>query len=369
VRVLHVHSGNLYGGVETFLATLSRCRGMTPSMQMAVALSFDGAIGRELRAAGVETPLVGEVRLRRPDTVWRARRALARLLDRERFDVAVCHQAWPLAIFGPAVKAAGVPLVSWVHMAQTGRHWLDRWAWRVQPDCYIVNSRFTASVLPPTTARVETVYYPVQQSVETTYSREVMRRELETPDNNVVIIQVSRMEPWKGQTVCLEALGKLRAQSGWTCWQVGGAQRPAEARYLHSLGADAARLGIADRVRFLGQRADVRSLLAASDIFCQPNIEPEPFGISFIEALGAGLPVVATAIGGALEIIDESCGVLVPPRDSCALASTLGRLMDDRRERARMGPAGPARARSLCDPRAQMQRIAEVLEDVSCRAQ
>jgi len=55
------------------------------------------------------------------------------------------------------------------------------------------------------------------------------------------------------------------------------------------------------RVRFVGERLDVARILAAADIFCQPNIEAEPFGIVFIEALYAGLPVVASASGGALE--------------------------------------------------------------------
>ena len=76
MNVLHVHSGNLYGGVETVLTTLARARDAAPNMQMSVALSFNGQVGQELRACGVETPLLGEVRLRRPDSVWRARRAL-----------------------------------------------------------------------------------------------------------------------------------------------------------------------------------------------------------------------------------------------------------------------------------------------------
>src|SRR5207248_1694340 len=81
-------------------------RGAAPSMQMTVALSFDGRIGRELRAEGVATAMLGEVRLRRLHTVWRARRALATMLTQEKIDVAVCHQAWPHAVFGPVIKRA-----------------------------------------------------------------------------------------------------------------------------------------------------------------------------------------------------------------------------------------------------------------------
>ena len=57
------------------------------------------------------------------------------------------------------------------------------------------------------------------------------------------------------------------------------------------------------------QRDDVPRLLAAADIFCQPNLGPEPFGIGFVEALSAGLPVITTATGGALEIVDGDCGI------------------------------------------------------------
>ncbi len=77
-----------------------------------------------------------------------------------------------------------------------------------------------------------------------------------------------------------------------------------------------------------------RRLLAAADIHCQPNTGPEPFGITFIEALYAGLPVVTTSIGGALEIVDGSCGMLVEPNDPAALAGALRRLIEDRELRA-----------------------------------
>ena len=167
--------------------------------------------------------------------------------------------------------------------------------------------------------------------------------------------------------MCLEALGNLRDRPDWVCWQVGGAQRPVEERYaLRRCAPPPSAWAFADRVRFVGQRSDVPDVLAAADIFCQPNIEPEPFGISFIEALSAGLPVVTSAIGGALEIVDDTCGCAGAARRSGSLASALDRLIGDRRERERMGLAGPARARALCDPATQMPRIAELLESVSC---
>ncbi len=366
MRVLHIHSGNLHGGVETFFLALARARHFAPAMEMSVALSYDERLAAELRREAVPTTILGPVRLRRPDTVWRARRALKKLLTECHFDVAVCHQAWPLAIFGPAVKATGLPIVSWIHMAPSD-HWIDRLASRVEPDLIVCNSRFTASLIEPASARVAVAYYPLELVTDAAHAPrrvEAIRQQLHTPASDVVVIQVSRMEALKGQQICLEALARLAGRQDWTCWQVGGAQRAPEQHYLNALRATTERLGISSRVRFTGERADVADLMAASDVYCQPNVAPEGFGITFIEAMAAGLPVVTSAIGGALEIVDDTCGVLVPAGDTAAVAASLDRLIADRDERRRLGQAGRERANALCDPAAPMQRIADLLMDV-----
>jgi glycosyltransferase involved in cell wall biosynthesis len=355
VHVLHVHSGNLYGGVETFLLSLARFRALAPSMHMGVALTSEGRIAADLRTAGVPVTILGEARLSRPLSVWRARRAFASLLRSQRPDVVVCHQPWPLALFGTVAKRHSVALVLWMHMAAS-RHWLDRLARRIDSGTIVCNSEFTASTLPASKARVEVVYAPVD--VSPNRSRDPLRLQA---DRDIVIIQVSRMEPLKGHTVLLDALGRLRDRAGWTCRLAGGAQRPHEAQYMESLRARASALGIGDRVEFLGDRCDVPSLLADADIYCQPNIAPDAFGLSLIEAMAAGLPVVTSALGGAKEIVDQTCGALVAPRDAIALASQLAALLENPDHRARLGANGPERARALCDPATQMPRIAEIL--------
>ena len=119
--------------------------------------------------------------------------------------------------------------------------------------------------------------------------------------------------------------------------------------------------GISDRVRFAGERRDVAAILRAADIYCQPNVSPEPFGISLVEAQAAGLPIVTTALGGALEIVDDTCGLLVAPHDPDALAAALRRLLGDDALRRRLGQAARDRSGALCDLTRQMQRMYEVL--------
>jgi glycosyltransferase involved in cell wall biosynthesis len=365
MRVLHVYTGNLYGGVETLLGTLARHRGLCPEMEPEFALCFAGRLARELADAGAVVHSLGGVRLSRPWTVWQARRRLSRLLTRERFDAVICHSCWPHVVFGPGVRRRGLPLVFWAHDAHAGKHWLERRARRTRPDLVLANSRFTQAAVPNLFAgvRSEVLYLPVPAPdfADRERHRRRLREELQTPADATVIIQASRLERWKGHTQFLEALARLRHLAGWVCWVTGGAQRPQEEAYLAELRDLADGLGLGDRVRFLGQRNDVPRLLAAADIHCQPNMGPEPFGIAFVEALHAGLPVVTTALGGALEIVDESCGVLVPPADAEALAAALGRLIEEPAGGSRLGQGGPQRARDLCAPDRQLPRLYRLL--------
>jgi glycosyltransferase involved in cell wall biosynthesis len=270
-------------------------------------------------------------------------------------------------VLGPASRGARVPLALWLHDAGAGRHWLDRRARLNPPDLVVCNSRFTSEAarrLYPR-ARAEVVYSPLSAcaspTARTPAARAALRAEMGTPEGAVVIIQVGRMEPLKGHAVHLEALAALREVPDWVCWQVGGAQRATEAEYVRELKSLAARLRIGDRVRFAGERADVAELLAAADIYCQPNTRPESFGLTFVEALLARLPVVTTDLGGAREIVDESCGRLVAPGDARAMADALRPLVEEPDARQSLGARGPARARELCDPARQVRRVGEIL--------
>jgi glycosyltransferase involved in cell wall biosynthesis len=361
MNVLHVHSGNLYGGVETLLTTLATQRKLCPAMKPQFALCFQGRLEKELRNAGVAVYMLGSTRIRRPASVLRARRVVTDLVRQGSFDIVVCHSSWSQAIFGPVIRDTGLPIAFWMHGPVAGRHWIERWARRVKPDLVICNSRFTSESASNlySDIQVEVIYCPLTDSAVrlSPMERSALRLGLQTNESDVVIIQVGRMEEWKGHLLHLEALSILRDVPGWTCWIIGGAQRPAEIAYLKRVKRQAERLRIADRVRFAGSRDDVPRLLSAADIFCQPNTGPEPFGMVFVEALFSRLPIVTTNIGGAREIIDETCGALVPSSDSHALAHALRQLLQTPERRTELGAGSPERARRLCDPHAQLVRL------------
>ena len=368
MRILHVYSGNLFGGVEAILVALARGRSIGPALEHQFALSFHGRLERKLVESGAAVHHVGAVRMSRPGTVRSARAALARMLEASTFERVICHAPWSQAIFGGVARRAHVPLVFWAHDVMTGRHWTERLARRVLPALVVCNSHFTKSTLPALYPGLpaEVVYAPVEPAGvrAAACSRRWTRAALDTPASATVVVQASRSERWKGHEDLLDALSTLRDLPDWVWWQVGGAQRPAEATFLDALKRSARRLGILDRIRWLGERDDVPALLDAADVYCQPNREPEPFGIALVEALAAGLPVVTSRLGGACEIVDATFGVLVEPSDPAGLASALRELIASPERRARLGERGPDRARALCDPGVALHRLAGVLREM-----
>ena len=372
LKVIHVTAGNLFGGVENTLSILAQQTHWDDRLERRFAVCFEGRLAQNLRATGANLTMLGPVRVRYPWQILRARRVLREAIARDRVDAVICHMVWSLVIFGAVARRMRIPLVYWMHNVAAGQHWLERAAAWIQPDLAVVNSEYTAQTLaklfkvPPP----HVIIHPVAQISGrnlSTAERARVRAAAGVDDGKVVIIQVSRMEAGKGHSLHLEALALLKSIGAWHCWMVGGAQRPEEQDYLDRLQRKAAELRIAERVTFLGERADVAELLRAADIFCQPNATEEAFGVVFVEAMAAGLPVVGTAIGGPAEIVQSSCGRLVAPGDSEGLAVELRTLIMDPALRATLGRNGPARAASLSQPDSALTKLTRAIADVDTK--
>ncbi|MGI4952087.1 MAG: glycosyltransferase [Janthinobacterium lividum] len=198
-------------------------------------------------------------------------------------------------------------------------------------------------------------------AVQTTASRAGF--DLDTP---FIFGVFSRLSPWKGQRVVLEALARLPNVG---CVIAGGALF-GEEDYARSLVALAAELGVTDRVRFLGHRADVPALMRAVDAVVHPSTEPEPFGRTLVEAMLARRPVVAAAAGAVAEIITEGTGCLVPPGDAAALAAALRQVQARQGSGAQQAQLDRAEARArTCYGAEQMRRsIRAIVADVGDRS-
>ncbi|OLC54085.1 MAG: hypothetical protein AUH92_04710 [Acidobacteria bacterium 13_1_40CM_4_69_4] len=163
----------------------------------------------------------------------------------------------------------------------------------------------------------------------------------------------------KGQAVLLRAVGRLsEGGAGPTLVIVGdGPERQA-------LEAAAAALAGRARVLFTGERADARHLLPAFDVAVVPSIEREGFGLAALEAMDAGLPVVASRVGGIPEVVrDGQTGLLVPPGDEEALAAAIARLLERPEERGGFGAEGRRRVESRFRAAPMARRIEDLYEE------
>jgi len=180
-----------------------------------------------------------------------------------------------------------------------------------------------------------------QAFVESMIDRGKGRAQLGLSHSALVLTSVANLFPYKGHADLLEALHLLkdRLPEEWTLL-VAGRDIDGNLARLRSLVED---LTLAQHVRFLGMRRDIPAILSAADIHISAS-HYEGFPNNVLEAMCAGLPVVATAVGGVPEqVVDEGTGLLVPPREPAALARAVLTLAEDPSRREALGTAGRER--------------------------
>ena len=174
-----------------------------------------------------------------------------------------------------------------------------------------------------------------------------LRADLNLDPDALLIGIVTRITPEKGIHLLIEATAKLKASPYIQLLVVGGPYFPKDAEYIDSLKVQAEKLGIADRVIFTGFLEDTGAILSLLDVVLLASIIPEACPRTIIEAMAAGVPVVATPLGGSKELVTPETGILVPAEDADAFAAAITQLAEDNEGRKRMGKACRLRAEQL----------------------
>ena len=174
------------------------------------------------------------------------------------------------------------------------------------------------------------------------------------------ILQAGRMIGWKGHRVLLRAIPRVLSEFPRARFVLAG-----DGPLRKELENLAVQKGLGDAIEFRGTVSEMDRVIAESDIVVNPSTEPEPFGRVIIEAMAMGKPVIATAIGGPLEIITPGLnGELVEPDQPGILAEKILFLLKDEEARKRMGQAARRTVLERFDHRFTVRKIEEVYEEV-----
>lgn len=338
VRILYLTNRLAPAGAETFLLNRIGVLDRTRFEPYVGALRAGGDLAPSFERAGIPTLTFGDgVRL---DAGVFGR--LYSFLKRERITIVEAH-VWYACIVGRVVaRAAGVPIVITNEQdMRTGEDahrrdvvYTGDVTTRLSSACVHITHALQSSFVEGTPRILQGnvirriipngIDAERVASIVAATSRKDKRAALGIPEDAFVVGNVARLHPAKGLPYLLTAFAEvLRAVPNAHLVLVGWGVMEAELR------AQASALGVTERVHFAGKRLDVFELLATFDVFAFSSVH-EGQGIAILEAMAAGLPVVATAVDGIPDMVKhERTGLAVPARDAAALAAGVLRLRAD----------------------------------------
>lgn len=349
VQVLHSHKS---GGAERHTRQLMlglRDRGH----DVHYAGPTDGWLGRQLSQDGFACCHLGLHGLLDLPSIVRLAR-YARGVGADLLHGHLTRGAW---YAGWAARWARMPNVATAHSDNAGKHF-------GRADRIIAVSQAVADFLCQTgyaAHRIRTVHHGIADIARelNASARETTRSALGLPDGTPVILMAARIVSAKGHDTALHALARL-TQLPWTLLLAGdhhGDLGPATQQLVKTLGLE-------ERVHFLGLREDVPALMAASDLLLAPS-RREALSLTLLEACAASLPIVASAVGGIAEVVQDGIsGRLVPADDAAALAAVLEPLLTNADLRRQMGQEARQRFESHFQEHTMFAKTESVYREV-----
>jgi len=350
------------GGLETMVIRLVKALDRKRFEPMVCCIDELGPLADELRKTGIDVHLLQ----RRPGVDWRYPRRLAKLLKQQRVDVLHLHNPTALFYGSIAGRLAGIhPVIYTEHGRDyaTGRkaQLINRLVTRLVDQVVVLHERARCYMqkkegVPP--ARLVKIHNGIPALSPTGDNvRERTRRSLELADNARVIAMVARLDPIKNLPILLTAMAEIKGQQPTAHLLIVGDGPLRESLERQTLG-----LGLQAVVHFLGTRHDVPDLLAASDVLVLPSLS-EGLSMTLIEGSAAGLPLVASDVGGNNELVEHGVnGLLVPVSDAKALAGALIAIIMDQTKAEHMGKASRQRFHQYFEIGAMVARYQALYE-------
>ncbi len=330
LRVAHIAPAFGIGGLERMLVDFARRADTRRFEQNFVAIGADGPIGAELAALGRPVTALAKDDGFRPALVLR----LARLLRERKIDVVHTHNAAGLFYGAPAARLAGVRRI--IHT----RHGVEPISGRAMQALRVVSLlvNHIVCVSADNAALARREGFPSAKLVTLLNGVDLDRFACRGPAPGRRALLVARLSPEKDIATLLRAAALLRESGRPIALDIVGS-----GPCLGDLTALRDELGLTEMVTFPGASDDVRDALEQAGLFVLPSVT-EGISLTLLEAMASGLPVVATAVGGNVEVVaDQETGLLVPPSRPEAMADAIDAVLADPERAKRMGLAGRCR--------------------------
>jgi len=350
IRVLHTNFHLGWGGQAARVFSL--CKGLRDvGVDVAVAAPKGSVLAEKCSNAGIRA--LGDVRFSKgfhPADFWQDVRSIKGFIVANRINILHTHGSQDT--WSGSVAAARCPR-RWRPAVVRTRHntfpvkysLVNRFLYRWLIDRLIIVSdsvmeryaRFIESGVIMR-ERVSTIHSCIEvgRFDPEQINKKETRDALDIPCDAPVIVAAARLAREKGHRFLLQAVASLRSEFPNVLVLLAG-----EGSQEETLKAQTRELDLSDNVRFLGFCEHVPKILAAADVSVLPSIDCDASSASIKEAMAMQVPVVATSIGGAAEIIDhEADGLIVQAGDASALAGAITRLLKDPALRSKMGRAG-----------------------------
>jgi glycosyltransferase involved in cell wall biosynthesis len=219
-------------------------------------------------------------------------------------------------------------------------------------------ARFTQNAEGAAHEKIRTIYYGIEP-VQTVSDRNALRVSLNMESDDIVVGIIARLVEQKGHRYLIDAFAKAVTENSRMRLLIVGSGELEE-----ELQKQVKQLGLQDNVVFTGYRTDTAEILHAIDIFAHPSLW-EGFGLSVLEAMNMGKPVVATSVSALPELIDDTVtGFLVPPRDVNSLSEAILNLAGNPSLRQQMGAGGQQRCRSFFSVARMIQETRSLYTEV-----
>lgn len=366
--VVHLSDSDAFGGTERALLQLVAALDRRRWRSVVFHADTPGAVRLASEAAALGVRAVAMDPGATPRRGVMSLPALARALRRERAVVVHAHQTWSLScrygIVAAALARVPVRIASAQLFLEMPRLRAIDMQHALLSRClhrHVAVSRHVAGRLRDRFGVPDTKITVIPNAVETRAPAQHdvrLRAQLDVAAGRALVLTVARLEAQKGITHLLDAAALVPAAT----FALAG-DGPERDRLM----AKAASLGISDRVRWLGHRDDVPSLLAIADLFVLPSLN-EGLPLAALEAMLASVPVVATDAGGTGEIVrNDITGVLVPPADPRALADAVRSLLSDRGRASRLATAARQLVEREHSARAMADATSRLYEEVLAR--